>query len=423
MFCPACASISSASSSAASQESSRSAGLRPAASGRRRGRRLEGARSRSGPCRRASPRPPRGGCASRFASPFPRASSPRCCSRPGRGRRRSGRPGSPTGRASKRYCVEVSAPTGQSSITFPRTAPGTAGPRRWRSSTATPRLARDELAVLGDVSTRSACSGSRGCSARGRARSSARSGSASRTCASGSVAGTGGPQRNVRSCSGHSPPLSQTGQSSGWLTRMNSSVEFWPVGGQLVRSARSGRPSRLARSACSRPAASACPRPRRGTCGRRRSALRAAARSRRRESRSRRRAPSRRARCPSAPDLAPVDRDSDDLGVLIVNYPGRRASRRSTRPQVHAGTSATGNGCAGRPGRRCLRSTTRRRRGSRPVDVRLELGAVLVDVARTGQTAKSPSAQATCRPCGRRRCAAGRGRSAPRGPTRSSRGG
>ena len=37
-----------------------------------------------------------------------------------------------------------------------------------------------------------------------------------------------GPQRNVRSCSGHSPPLSQTGQSSGWLTRMNSRVAFWP---------------------------------------------------------------------------------------------------------------------------------------------------------------------------------------------------
>ena len=33
-----------------------------------------------------------------------------------------------------------------------------------------------------------------------------------------------GPKRKVRSWSGHSPPLSQTGQSSGWLTRMNSSV-------------------------------------------------------------------------------------------------------------------------------------------------------------------------------------------------------
>ena len=37
-----------------------------------------------------------------------------------------------------------------------------------------------------------------------------------------------GPYLNVRSCSGHSPPLSQTGQSSGWLTRMNSSVASWP---------------------------------------------------------------------------------------------------------------------------------------------------------------------------------------------------
>ena len=37
-----------------------------------------------------------------------------------------------------------------------------------------------------------------------------------------------GPQRNVRSWSGHSPPLSQTGQSSGWLTRMNSSVASCP---------------------------------------------------------------------------------------------------------------------------------------------------------------------------------------------------
>ena len=30
-----------------------------------------------------------------------------------------------------------------------------------------------------------------------------------------------GPYRKVRSCSGHSPPLSQTGQSSGWLISRN----------------------------------------------------------------------------------------------------------------------------------------------------------------------------------------------------------
>ena len=34
------------------------------------------------------------------------------------------------------------------------------------------------------------------------------------------------PQPNVMSCSGHSPPLSQTGQSSGWLTSRNSTTEF-----------------------------------------------------------------------------------------------------------------------------------------------------------------------------------------------------
>ena len=33
-----------------------------------------------------------------------------------------------------------------------------------------------------------------------------------------------GPQPYVMSCSGHSPPLSQTGQSSGWLMSRNSTT-------------------------------------------------------------------------------------------------------------------------------------------------------------------------------------------------------
>ena len=37
-----------------------------------------------------------------------------------------------------------------------------------------------------------------------------------------------GPKRKVRSCSGHSPPLSQSGQSSGWFRRMNSRIASWP---------------------------------------------------------------------------------------------------------------------------------------------------------------------------------------------------
>src|SRR5205823_2433148 len=34
------------------------------------------------------------------------------------------------------------------------------------------------------------------------------------------------PQPNEMSCSGHSPPLSQTGQSSGWFTSRNSTTAF-----------------------------------------------------------------------------------------------------------------------------------------------------------------------------------------------------
>ncbi len=33
------------------------------------------------------------------------------------------------------------------------------------------------------------------------------------------------PQPKVMSCSGHSPPLSQTGQSSGWLMSRNSTTD------------------------------------------------------------------------------------------------------------------------------------------------------------------------------------------------------
>jgi hypothetical protein len=36
-----------------------------------------------------------------------------------------------------------------------------------------------------------------------------------------------GPNLNVRSWSGHSPPLSHTGQSSGWLTSSNSRMPSW----------------------------------------------------------------------------------------------------------------------------------------------------------------------------------------------------
>ncbi len=36
-----------------------------------------------------------------------------------------------------------------------------------------------------------------------------------------------GPNASVWSCSGHSPPRSHTGQSSGWFTSRNSSTPSW----------------------------------------------------------------------------------------------------------------------------------------------------------------------------------------------------
>ena len=46
-----------------------------------------------------------------------------------------------------------------------------------------------------------------------------------------------GPKRKARSCSGHSPPLSHTGQSSGWFSSRNSSTPSCPstAAGELVR--------------------------------------------------------------------------------------------------------------------------------------------------------------------------------------------
>ena len=51
-----------------------------------------------------------------------------------------------------------------------------------------------------------------------------------------------GPKRKVRSCSGHSPPLSHTGQSSGWFSSRNSSTPSWPsfASSELVRTTMSG---------------------------------------------------------------------------------------------------------------------------------------------------------------------------------------
>ena len=38
-----------------------------------------------------------------------------------------------------------------------------------------------------------------------------------------------GPNLSVLSCSGHSPPLSQIGQSSGWFASSSSRIDRWPA--------------------------------------------------------------------------------------------------------------------------------------------------------------------------------------------------
>ena len=74
-----------------------------------------------------------------------------------------------------------------------------------------------------------------------------------------------GPNASVWSWSGHSPPRSHTGQSSGWLMSRNSSTPscalFTFVALRVDDHAVGDRASRT------RSAARACPRPRPGTCG------------------------------------------------------------------------------------------------------------------------------------------------------------
>ena len=68
------------------------------------------------------------------------------------------------------------------------------------------------------------------------------------------------------SCSSHSPPLSHTGQSSGWLVSRNSSIDLRACS---ISANRSGPPCLRRPRACTPSAASASSRLPPGTCGRR----------------------------------------------------------------------------------------------------------------------------------------------------------
>ncbi len=131
------------------------------------------------------------------------------------------------GRETNRYGMLVSAPTGHRSMMFPVKRPryGLAGERGDLGPVAA--LLERELAVLGHVLAEAdaAVAGMQ------RSRSIATSGDRSSGLGKWRLGSTvrlrPGPNLKVRSCSGHSPPLSHTGQSSGWLTSSSSSTPSW----------------------------------------------------------------------------------------------------------------------------------------------------------------------------------------------------
>ena len=131
------------------------------------------------------------------------------------------------GRLTKRYGLLVSAPTGHRSIVLPVKRPSYGSPLKVAISVWSPRSWK----VSWPSSATSWLNRTQRKHAMQRSRSSATSGERSSglgKCSFGSSERVRpGPKRKVRSCSGHSPPLSHTGQSSGWLASSSSSTPSW----------------------------------------------------------------------------------------------------------------------------------------------------------------------------------------------------
>ena len=97
--------------------------------------------------RRRSP----GGCATGSASPCPSRVVARMLQPTGQSPHTVGTSWISHGRASNRYCVEVSAPTGQSSITLPENGARYGSSPKVAISRVRAAVPRDQLVVLGDV--------------------------------------------------------------------------------------------------------------------------------------------------------------------------------------------------------------------------------------------------------------------------------
>ena len=277
---PAARSSRSASSSASSHPAPRSAAARGGAD-RSHGPAPADGRRRTGPCRRASRRRPQDGCARELAGPCPRASYALMLQPTGHMPQTVGTFWI-SGRAWNLYVVEVSAPTGQSSITLPLKGPAVrlvleGGDHRQRTA-----VLGDQLPVFGDVlgEPRAAVAEDAPLPVEGDQRAD-RDRLVER------------PLREPAFACCRAPAERQILERALAALVADRAVErvvdedelerrVLPVG-RLSEAAAVRRSSRPARSSCRRLTASAPPPPRRGTSGRRRSAARAAARSRRRD--------------------------------------------------------------------------------------------------------------------------------------------
>ena len=131
------------------------------------------------------------------------------------------------GRALKRYGAEVRAPTGQICTVLPLKYEVNGWPGKVATSTRSPRSAKSIWASPATSAAKRVQRAHWMQRSRSSSTSSDRAMGFSQWRFSSTKRLSPGPNVRVWSWRGHSPPLSHTGQSSGWLTSRNSSTPSW----------------------------------------------------------------------------------------------------------------------------------------------------------------------------------------------------
>ena len=137
------------------------------------------------------------------------------------------------GRERKRYCLVVIAPTGQTSIRLPERIECTPCSLKVAISLPLPRLmvpicASPSTSAMKRLQRVHRMQRLRFSISVGPKSTSALTPSPSKVRRGKSIRLSSLPNAYEKSCSGHSPPLSHTGQSSGWLIRRNSNTPLRP---------------------------------------------------------------------------------------------------------------------------------------------------------------------------------------------------